>query len=85
MLAGPGELSPEARRTLGLAAWMVVWWITECVPVITTSLLPLVLFPLLGIATTRDAAVPYANELVFLFMGGFLLAAALEPIRPPQR
>jgi sodium-dependent dicarboxylate transporter 2/3/5 len=75
---GPGELTPEARRTLGIAAWMVVWWITECVPVITTSLLPLVLFPLLGIATTRDAAVPYANELVFLFMGGFLLAAALE-------
>src|SRR5687768_15992405 len=78
MLAGPAELATEAHRTLCIAAWMVVWSITECVPVITTSLLPLVLFPLLGIATTRDAAVPYAHELLFLFMGGFLLTAALE-------
>ncbi|HEX7023952.1 MAG TPA: SLC13 family permease [Gemmatimonadales bacterium] len=75
---GPAGLSPEARRALGVAAWMVTWWITECVPIIATSILPLVLFPLLGVATTRDAAAPYANDLVFLFMGGFFLAAALE-------
>lgn len=78
VLFGPAELTPEARRTLGIAAWMVTWWITECVPIITTSLLPLVLFPVLGVSSTRDAALPYANELVFLFMGGFFLAAALE-------
>ena len=75
---GPAELSPPARRTLGVAAWMVTWWITECAPIIVTSLLPLCLFPLLGIATSKEAAAPYANDLVFLFLAGFLLAAALE-------
>lgn len=57
---------------------MVVWWITECVPILATSLLPLALFPVLGIATSAQAAAPYANELVFLFLAGFLLAAGLE-------
>jgi sodium-dependent dicarboxylate transporter 2/3/5 len=75
---GPSDLSPAARRTLAASAWMLVWWITECVPILATSILPLALFPLLGIASTRDTAAPYANELVFLFLAGFLLAAALE-------
>jgi sodium-dependent dicarboxylate transporter 2/3/5 len=78
LLLGPADLTPEGRRTLAIAAWMVTWWITECVPILATSLLPLALFPLLGVASSRDAAAPYANDLVFLFMGGFLLAAALE-------
>lgn len=75
---GPEALSREGRYTLGAAAWLVTWWITECVPILATSILPLLLFPILGIAAPRDAAAPYANELVFLFMGGFFLAAALE-------
>lgn len=75
---GPDALSREARFTLGAAAWLVTWWITECVPILATSILPLLLFPLLGIASPKAAAAPYANELVFLFMGGFFLAAALE-------
>jgi solute carrier family 13 (sodium-dependent dicarboxylate transporter), member 2/3/5 len=74
----PADLAPAARRTLAVGSWMIVWWITECAPIIATSLLPLVLFPLLGIASTRETAAPYANELVFLFLAGFLLAAALE-------
>lgn len=78
LLLGPSELSPGGRRTLAIAAWMITWWITECVPILATSLLPLVLFPLLGVASSRDAAAPYANDLVFLFMAGFLIAAALE-------
>ena len=78
LFAGPADLSPAARRTLAVAAWMVIWWITECAPIIATSILPLALFPILGIASTREAAAPYANELVFLFLAGFLLAAALE-------
>jgi sodium-dependent dicarboxylate transporter 2/3/5 len=77
-LIAPAELSPEGRRTLAVTAWMVSWFITEAVPIIATSLLPLVLFPVLGIASTRDAAAPYGNELIFLFLGGFFLAAALE-------
>jgi len=78
LLLGPPDLTPEGRRTLAIAAWMVTWWITECVPILATSLLPLALFPLLGVASSRDAAAPYANDLVFLFLAGFLLAAALE-------
>ncbi|MHB1329808.1 MAG: SLC13 family permease, partial [Gemmatimonadales bacterium] len=75
---GPSELSPEGRKTLGITAWVMTWLITETMPIVATSLLPILMFPLLGIAGTREAAAPYANELVFLFMGGFFLAAALE-------
>ena len=78
LLIGPSAVSPEGRLTLAVAAWMMTWLITECVPIIATSLLPMVLFPVLGVATSRETAAPYANDLVFLFMGGFFLAAALE-------
>ena len=74
----PQSLSPEARHVLGITGWMAVWWMSETVPLVATSLLPAVLFPLLGVASSRDAIAPYANDLVFLFLGGFLLAAALE-------
>lgn len=57
---------------------MALWWLTEPVPLAATSLLPIVLFPLLGVRSAKDAAAPYANELIFLFLAGFLLAAALE-------
>lgn len=77
-LLAPATLPPEARRALGAATWMVIWWITECVPILVTSLLPVVLFPVLGIATAAEAAAPYANQLVFLFLAGFLLATGLE-------
>ena len=63
---------------LGLAAWMALWWITEPVPLAATSLLPAGVLPTLGVVSARDAVAPYANELIFLFLGGFLLAAALE-------
>jgi len=75
---GPADLAPAARHALGMAAWMVTWWMTEAAPLAATSLLPIALFPLLGITSTRKAAAPYASDLVFLFMGGFFLAAALE-------
>jgi len=74
----PDTLEPAARHVLGLAAWMALWWITEPVPLAATSLLPAGVLPTLGVASARDAVAPYANELIFLFLGGFLLAAALE-------
>ena len=74
----PETLEPAARHVLGLTAWMAIWWVTEPVPLAATSLLPAGLLPTLGVASARDAVAPYANELVFLFLGGFLLAAALE-------
>ena len=70
--------SREAGQVMGLAAWMAVWWVSEPVPLAATSLLPAGLLPALGVTSARDAVAPYANELVFLFLGGFLLAAALE-------
>ncbi len=78
LVVAPSALSIEARHVLGLAGWMAVWWVTEPVPLAATSLLPAGLLPALGVTSARDAVAPYANELVFLFLGGFLLAAALE-------
>lgn len=72
------SLEPAARHVLGLAIWMALWWVSEPVPLAATSLLPAALLPALGVMTARDAVAPYANELVFLYLGGFFLAAALE-------
>ncbi|RNL90765.1 DASS family sodium-coupled anion symporter [Sinomicrobium pectinilyticum] len=71
-------LQPGAPQVVALAAWMVVWWITDAVPLPVTALLPLVLYPVFGIFTMEGAAAPYASPIVFLFMGGFLIALAME-------
>jgi sodium-dependent dicarboxylate transporter 2/3/5 len=72
------QFSGGGRWTLAMMVWMGVWWLTETVDMAVTALLPLALFPLLGIATIEKAASPYANPLVFLFMGGFLLALSMQ-------
>ncbi len=74
----PGDLSLDAWRTAAVALWMAVWWMTEAIAIPVTALLPLVLFPATGVLSMSDAAAPYANDLIFLFMGGFFLAAAME-------
>jgi len=74
----PGGLSGPAASVLGVGVWMATWWISECLPLAVTALLPIALFPALGVATTKEAASSFANEVVFLYLGGFLLAAALE-------
>jgi sodium-dependent dicarboxylate transporter 2/3/5 len=74
----PDAVPGAARHVLGLAGWMAIWWVTEPVPLAATSLLPAGVLPALGVVTGREAVAPYANELVFLFLGGFLLAAALQ-------
>jgi sodium-dependent dicarboxylate transporter 2/3/5 len=78
MDGAPVELGHPGRATAGVAVWMATWWFTEAIPVYATALLPLVLLPLLRAATMKAAAAPYAHELIFLFMGGFLLALAME-------
>ncbi len=77
MLAGAAMDEP-ARRLAGVTVLMAVWWITEAVPLAATALLPLVLFHPLGIARIKDAAAPFADPVIFLFMGGLMLGAALE-------
>jgi sodium-dependent dicarboxylate transporter 2/3/5 len=57
---------------------MALWWMTEAVAIPVTALLPLVLFPAVGVLSMADAASPYAADLIFLFMGGFFLAKAME-------
>jgi sodium-dependent dicarboxylate transporter 2/3/5 len=74
----PASMSLAAWHAAGVALLMATWWVTEAIPIPATALLPLVLFPLLGIATLADTASPYADPVIFLFMGGFLMAAALQ-------
>lgn len=71
-------LSTDAMHTLAVAVWMVVWWVTEAVPIAVTSLLPIVLFPLMGVTSVQEICTPYGNKYVFLFLGGFMIALALE-------
>ncbi|MGL6291045.1 MAG: SLC13 family permease [Silanimonas sp.] len=79
LLAGaPDGLSTEGWRAVALMAWVAAWWVTEALPVAVTALLPLLLLPLLGIATPAAAASPYADPIIFLFIAGFMLAAAVE-------
>ncbi len=70
--------NPMVTRMAAVAALMAVLWITEAVPLAATSLIPVILFPLLGIMKGKDAAGVYFNSTIFLFMGGFLIALAME-------
>jgi sodium-dependent dicarboxylate transporter 2/3/5 len=72
----PGR--PEVTRTAAVALLMAVWWIGEAVPLAVTSLLPVILFPVLGIMSGRIVAPIYFNHIIFLFIGGFLVALAME-------
>lgn len=74
----PDGLSVSAWRTASIAILMAAWWISEAIPIYATSLLPVILFPLLQVQTISDAAAPYANPLIFLFMGGFIIAIAMQ-------
>ena len=70
-------LPAAARATIAMLVWMATWWMTEAVPLAATSLLPAATFPLLGIATPAASLSPYAADVIFLFLGGFLLAGAM--------
>jgi sodium-dependent dicarboxylate transporter 2/3/5 len=78
LVPAPAGLAESGWRTAAVALWMAVWWIGEAIPLPATSLLPLLLFPLLGTGSIEESATPYADPLVFLFLGGFLIALAME-------
>ena len=78
LLPPPDGLGVEGWRTAGAAMMMAVFWICEPIPIPATALLPLVLFPLLGLASGKEAAAPYANPIIYLFLGGFFIAAAMQ-------
>jgi sodium-dependent dicarboxylate transporter 2/3/5 len=71
-------MSLQAWHAAAVGLWMATWWATEAIPVPVTAFLPLVVFEPLGIATLKDAAAPYANPIIFLFLGGFIMALAVE-------
>ncbi len=79
ILASPPEgLGLAGWRTAAVAALMATWWVTEVIPISATAMLPLVLFPVLGIADISATATPYANPMIFLFLGGFIIAIAMQ-------
>ncbi len=74
----PAGLSLAGWRTVAVAALMASWWATEAIPVPATSLLPIVLFPMLGVSTLSGATTPYASPVIYLLLGGFIVAVTLE-------
>jgi len=78
MLSVPEGLSEAAWKTVAVAALLATWWATEAIPVPATSLLPLVLLPVLGIGSSSEASLPYARPVIFLLLGGFIAAMAMQ-------
>ena len=78
LLPSPSGLTDSAWLVAAVALLMVTWWATEAIPIPVTSLLPLALFPILGVTSIETAALPYANKNIYLFLGGFLIALSIE-------
>ncbi len=72
----PGK--PSVTYTLAIAVLMAIWWITEIIPLAITALLPVVLFPIFGVMNGKDVSSTYFNHVIFLFIGGFLVALAMQ-------
>ena len=78
LLPAPEGLSDAGWRTAGIALFMATWWISEAAPIPATAMLPLILFPFFGAGAIRESAAPYAHPLIFLFLGGFIIAMAMQ-------
>ncbi len=77
--------NPTVTRMAAVAVLMATWWITDAIPLSATALLPLVLYPVLGIMKTGDCAPIYVNSTIFLFIGGFMIAVTMEKWRLHKR
>jgi len=78
VFTNPDPDNPLVGYTAGLASWMAIWWITEAVPLPVTALIPVALFPLFGIMNGKTVSSLYFNHVIFLFLGGFMVAIAME-------
>jgi solute carrier family 13 (sodium-dependent dicarboxylate transporter), member 2/3/5 len=83
--ANINTLSFSAKLVLATTFWMATWWITEAIPIYVTALLPLIIFPSLSITGLGDTAANYADRIIFLFLGGFILAKAVEKTQLHRR
>lgn len=79
----PDGLSMPAWRTAGVVGVMAILWMTEAIPIAVTALFPLVLFPVLGVAPVKDAAAPFANPVIYLFLGRFHSCARFTALEAP--
>ena len=77
-MPSPEGLNPAAQRLLAVTLWMAVWWVTQAIPIAATSLLPLALFPLLGIQSAKTVSQSYLGDSSFLYLGGFIIALGIE-------
>lgn len=78
IVPAPGGMSDAAWACVGLALLMATWWSTEAIPIPVTSLLPILLAPALGLGSMSDVTASYANPIIYLFLGGFLLGIAMQ-------
>lgn len=78
LIPTPQGMSDTAKTVLAISVWMVVWWITEAIPVYATALLPLGLIPLLGILPVKDVASEYMHPIIVLLLGMLMIALAIE-------
>ena len=81
----PDGLSESGVSVLAVALWVGVWWVTEAVPIAVSALLPIVLFPLTGALDLSATTVAYGHKYVFLYLGGFFLAIAIEKVNLHRR
>lgn len=77
-LATPQGMDGDAQAVLACTLWIAAWWITEAIPIPVTSLLPIILFPLTGALDLESTTAAYGNPIIFLFLGGFMVALAME-------
>ena len=78
LLGGASDLGEPGRRLAGIAVLMACWWVTEAIPISATALIPIVIFPVLGVLDINDTTSSYGHPLIFLFMGGLMLGKGLE-------
>ena len=78
LMPAPPGLSEAGWSVAAVVALMAIWWISQAIPLPATALLPVILFPLLGVTDLRAATAPYAHPLIFLFLGGFIVALTIE-------
>ncbi|WP_207495079.1 SLC13 family permease [Aridibaculum aurantiacum] len=78
LFGNPFNVEPTAAKVLAIGGLMITLWVTEAAAMPVVALLPLILFPAMGIATIDETATPYANPVIFLFMGGFMIGLAIE-------